>query len=126
MRLSDVKGERTLHVFAELWTPVVNILRSDEISDMFTGNDGEDEVLDKMRSLMPVLIEAHADEVYQILGTISGKGKDGYIADVNLMTLTADLGELVTDEAFIDFLGSAVRSAGVFSSESDSESTEDH
>jgi len=112
MRLSDVRGERTIHVFAELWEPVVTILRSPEIAEMFSGNGSESDMLDKMQSLVPRLIESNADQVYKVLGAISGKG-DGYAADVDLLTLIKDFGELVTDEAFVDFLASAARSAGV-------------
>lgn len=114
MKLSDVKGDRTLDVIADLIEPIANIAQDKEVSEMFErkavpeGMEAREFFAARMRKGMPALLKGHKDDVVAILATIEGVSPDEYTKSLNLAKIIKDFMELVTDEAFIGFLSSSM------------------
>lgn len=107
MKLSDIKGERTLDVIAELIVPVMNIASDKEASAIFKRAplpEGEAEkkaaLANRIKSSLPALLKGHKDDVITILAALAGKSKKKYAENLTLGTLTQDFIELLNDEAF--------------------------
>lgn len=128
MRLSEVKGERTFEVIADIVDPVANIMQDDSISQAVRREKTPDGMtsaqlfMKRMRTMVPALMRDHRDDVVAILASIGGTTPDEYLDGCSLATLTGDIYELVTDEEFLGFLSSARRGA---ESGISSESTEE-
>lgn len=118
MKLSDIKGERTLDVIADLIDPIANIAQDKDVSEMFkqqavpNGMEAREFFAARMRKGMPVLLKGHKDDIIAILATIEGVSPDEYAESLNLAKIIKDFMELVTDEAFIGFLSSSANVTG--------------
>lgn len=128
MRLSDVKGERTLEVIAEIIEPIANIAADEEAAAFFArkklpeGMTPRRFLLERAKKSVPSLLKDHKGDVISILSSIEGTSKEEYTEALNLVKLTKDCIELLTDEAFSALFISAQTEA---SSGSAPESTED-
>ncbi|MBQ9041416.1 MAG: hypothetical protein IJ111_01210 [Eggerthellaceae bacterium] len=117
MRLSDIKGERTLEVIADLVDPIANIAMDEEAAAMFKGikpADGESDnqaFVNRMRKAIPALLKTHKDDIVAILATVKGVSPDEFVAEMSLSSLIADVVELLSDEEFTSFLSSQQETA---------------
>lgn len=113
MKLSDVKGDRTLDVIADLIDPIANIAQDKDVAKMFKrekvpdGMEPNEFFAQRMRAGMPVLLRGHKQDLIEILATIEGVEPEEYAEELNLMKLIRDFMELVTDETFLGFLVSS-------------------
>ena len=113
MKLSDVKGERTLDVIAEIIEPIANIAEDEVASDIFSrkklpeGMDAKKFALERIKKGVPALIRNHKDDIITILCTIEGTSRKQYSESLNLAKLTKDFIDLITDEEFMVFFTSA-------------------
>lgn len=113
MRLSDVKGERTLDVVADIIDPIANIAEDEVASELFTrkklpeGMTPQKFLLQRARKAVPPLLKGHKKDVITILSTIEGTSPKAYIGALNLAKLFKDCVELLTDEAFEELFISA-------------------
>lgn len=113
MKLSDVKGDRTLDVIADLIDPIANIAQDEDVSEMFKrqtvpeGMEAREFFAARMRKGMPALLKGHKGDVISILATIEGVSPEEYTKSLNLAKIIKDFTELVTDEAFFGFLSSS-------------------
>lgn len=113
MRLSDVKGERTLDVVAGIIDPIANIAEDEAAAELFKrkklpdGMTPQKFILQRARKAVPALLNGHKDDVISILSTIEGTSPDAYKESLNLGKLFKDCVELITDEAFETFFTSA-------------------
>ena len=129
MRLSDIKGERTLEVIAEVIDPICNIAEDSEAMALFRreklpdGMDAKAFLLQRARKSIPVLLKRHKGDIIAILAAIDGVSPEDYSGALNLVRLFRDATDLLTDEAFADLFISA--QAGK-SSGSAPENTEEH
>lgn len=109
MKLSDIKGERTLEVVADIIGPITNIAMDDEASAFFKktklpkGKTSKEFLLERISKSLPVLLKAHKTDVISILATIEGVTPTEYGENLNLAKLFQDFVELFTDEAFGEF-----------------------
>lgn len=128
MRLSDVKGDRTLEVIADIIDPIANIAEDEEASAMFRreklpeGMTPKKFLLKRARKSLPVLLKGHKADIIAILATIDGIEPEAYAGTLNLVKLVKDCTDLLTDEAFMQLFISAQSEN---SSGSAQESTED-
>ena len=112
MRLSDVKGKRTLEVIADLVAPVASIAQDEDATELFRrrelpkGMTAEQFVIERMKKAVPALLKGHQDEIIQILASIQGVTPEEFESGMNLMSITKDVFELITDSEFISFLSS--------------------
>ena len=114
MKLSEIKGEKTLDVVADLIVPVSNIamdeamqklLEKAEVPDGMTKNEA---AAARLRSIVPGLIRKHKGDVIDILATVSMVDREEYERGLNLATLMNDVVELVNDEDLLGFFSSVV------------------
>lgn len=114
MKLSEIKGERTLDVVAELIEPIANIAADKETAKMFRrekapeGVDPREFAANRLKSGVPSLLKAHKRDVVSILATIEGVTAQEYTASLNLAKLAKDCVDLITDEEFSDLFISAM------------------
>lgn len=124
MKLSDVKGERTLDVIADLIEPVANIASDEEASELFRrekvpeGMEPKQFMVERFRSAAPKLLKGHKQDVIKILSTIEGTDPDEYAEGLNLAKLLNDVVELLTDDEFMGFLSSQASGTESAASES--------
>jgi hypothetical protein len=109
MRLSDIKGDRTLDVIAELIEPVTSIAQDKEAAALFTrqacpdGIQPRDFMLDRVKKSLPLLMKQHKEDLISILATLEGRPTDEYRESMNLASVMGGLYELITDEEFLAF-----------------------
>ena len=110
MKLSDVKGERTLDVLADLIGPIASIAMDENAAKFFErggcpeGKDPREFALEKARDMLPSLIKGHKDDLVEILAAVKGVTPKEYAEGLNLAALASDVAELLTDEEFLAFL----------------------
>lgn len=113
MRLSDIKGDRTLEVIAEIIDPIANIAEDEAASAMFKreklpeGMTAKKFLLKRARKSLPVLLKGHKADIISILSAIEGVSAEEYAGTLNLVKLAKDFTELLTDEAFMTLFISA-------------------
>lgn len=113
MKLSEVRGERVFDVIADLIDPIANIAADPVAADLFTrkkvpeGMTAKAFVLQRVRENAPVLLKGHKKDVIAILSAIEGESAADYTASLNLVKLTQDFTELLTDDAFRELFISA-------------------
>lgn len=113
MRLSDVKGERTLDVVADIIEPIANIAEDENASKLFSrkklpeGITPHKFLLQRAKNAVPALLRGHKNDVITILSTIEGTDPKAYTGALNLGKLFKDCVELLTDEAFETLFTSA-------------------
>lgn len=113
MKLSDVRGERTLDVIADLIGPIAEIASDEEAAALFRrekvpeGMEAGEFFAQRARRSAPKLLKGHKSEVIQILAAIEGTDPEEYAEGLNLVKLLHDLVELLTDEEFTAFFTSS-------------------
>lgn len=112
MKLSDIKGDRVLDVIADIIDPIANIAQDKDVTAMFKRKVVPDDMkardffAERMRKGMPALLKGHKHDVIAILAAIEGVTPEKYTDTLNLAKLFTDAMELMTDDAFLDFLSS--------------------
>ena len=107
MKLSDIKGERTLDVIADLIDPISNIAEDEKAAAMFKreklpdGKTAREFVVERLKNSAPSLLKYHKADIISILATIDGVAPEEYSESLNLAKLLKDFTELFTDEAFL-------------------------
>lgn len=118
MRLSDVKGERTFEVIADIIEPVYRIAQDEAAVEMLSPKpcpEGEDPKHFMARRLVagvPALLRSHKGDLVAIMAAIEGEDAEEYAASLDLAKLVASLTELVSDPALMGFLASAAGGSG--------------
>lgn len=113
MKLSDVKGARTLEVIAEVIDPVANIAEDEAAAALFRreklpeGMTAKKFLLQRVRKFLPVLLKKHKADLIAIMAAIEGTDKKSYEDSLSLIKLTRDVTDLLTDEAFAELFISA-------------------
>lgn len=113
MRLSDIKGDRTLEVIAEIIDPIANIAEDEESSAMFKreklpdGMTAKKFLMKRVRKSLPVLLKGHKADIIAILSAIEGVSAEEYAGALNLVKLVKDCTDLLTDESFMQLFISA-------------------
>lgn len=112
MKLSDIKGDRVLDVIADIIDPIANMAQDKDVAAMFErkavpeGMEAREFFAERMRKGMPVLLKGHKADIIAIMAAIGGVTPEQYAASLDLPKLFTDVMELVTDNAFLDFLSS--------------------
>ena len=114
MKLSEIKGERTIEVVADLIEPIAVISQNQNARELFTrktvptGMTSTEFFLQRVRASLPALLKECKDEIITVLATVKGVSAEEYASELNLATLIADVMELVSDQEFLSFFSSAV------------------
>lgn len=118
MKLSDIKGDRVLDVIADIIDPIANMVQDKDVAAMFErkavpeGMEARDFFAQRMRKGMPVLLKGHKADIIAIMAAIEGVTPEQYAASLDFTKLFTDVMELVTDNAFLDFLSSSETGKG--------------
>lgn len=132
MKLSDIKGDRVLDTIADIIDPIANIAKDKDVAAMFKreavpdGMEAREFFAERMRAGMPALLKGHKFDIIAILAAIEGVTPEQYAASLNLAKLFIDTMELLTDEAFVDFLSSPKTETAASAFGSASASSEAH
>lgn len=106
MKLSEIKGERTLEVIADIIDPIANIAEDEAASELFRreklpeGMTAKKFLLKRARKAVPALLKGHKADIIAILSTIEGTSPEDYTGALNMVKLFKDCADLLTDEAF--------------------------
>lgn len=112
MRLSDIKGDRVLDVIADIIDPIANMVQDKDVAAMFKreavpeGMNARDFFAKRMCKGLPVLLKGHKADIIAVMAAIEGVTPGQYAASLDFPKLFTDVMELVTDNAFLDFLSS--------------------
>lgn len=113
MKLSDIKGDRVLDVIADIIDPIANIVQDKDVAAMFKreavpdGMGARDFFAERMRKGLPILLKGHKADIIAIMAAIEGVTPEQYAESLSFPKLFTDVMELVTDDAFLDFLSSS-------------------
>lgn len=130
MKLSDIKGDRVLDVIADIIDPIANMVQDKDIAAMFKreavpeGMDAHDFFAKRMCKGLPVLLKGHKADIIAIMAAIEGVTPEQYAASLDFPKLYTDVMELVTDDAFLNFLSSSETGKGADAPGSASASSE--
>jgi hypothetical protein len=118
MKLSDIKGDRVLDVIADIIDPIANMVQDKDVAAMFKreavpdGMEARDFFAKRMCKGLPVLLKSHKADIIAIMAAIEGVTPEQYAAWLDFPKLFTDVMELVTDDAFLDFLSSSETGKG--------------
>lgn len=107
MKLSDIKGERTLDVIAEIIEPIANIAADQTAAALFQrqrcpkGKKPKEFMLERVKKSAPALIKGHREDIVQLLAALAGVTPEAYAESLNLFKLTSDIVDLMTDPEFL-------------------------
>lgn len=130
MKLSDIKGDRVLDVIADIIDPIANMVQDKDIAAMFKreavpdGMEARDFFAKRMCKGLPVLLKSHKADIIAIMAAIEGVTPEQYVASLDFPKLFTDVMELVTDDAFLNFLSSSETGKGADAPGSASASSE--
>lgn len=112
MKLSDIKGDRVLDVIADIIDPIANMVQDKDVAAMFKreavpdGMEARDFFAKRMCKGLSVLLKSHKTDIIAVIAAIEGVTPEQYAASLDFPKLFTDVMELVTDDAFLDFLSS--------------------
>lgn len=132
MKLSEIRGERTLDVIADIIEPIANIAENKECLKLFKkqkapeGVDPRTFAVQRLKRGIPAIIKAHKTDMIAIFAAIDGVTPEEYAENLSLFSLLKDATDLVTDEAFVDLFMSAQNEKGAAASGAAQANTEAH
>lgn len=118
MKLSDIKGGRVLDVIADIIDPIANMVQDKDVAAMFKreavpdGMEARDFFAERMCKGLPVLLKSHKADIIAVMAAIEGVTPEQYAASLDFSKLFTDVMELVTDDAFLNFLSSSETGKG--------------
>lgn len=118
MKLSDIKGDRVLDVIADIIDPIANIAQDKDVAAMFKreavpeGMKQREFFAERMRAGMPALLKGHKSDIIAIMAAIEGVTPEQYAESLDFPKLFTDVMDLVTDDAFFNFLSSSETGKG--------------
>lgn len=130
MKLSNIKGDRVLDVIADIIDPIANMVQDKDVAAMFKreavpdGMEARDFFAKRMCKGLPILLKSHKADIIAIMAAIEGVKPEQYAASLDFPKLFTDVMELVTDDAFLNFLSSQETGKGADAPGSASASSE--
>lgn len=104
MKLSDIKGERTLEVVANIVEPLTCIATDEEVRAALAGCTDKAKAVKGIGKVAATVAKKHGDEAIEILAAIEGVEPEEYAASLSLGKLIRDILDLMSDEEFLSFL----------------------
>lgn len=113
MKLSEIKGTRTLDVIADLIGPILSIAEDEAVAALFKregmpkGVTTQKYMADWARRTVPVILKGHKEDIIAILAAVEGVSPAVYAGGLDLSKLLSDCAELLNDKAFVELFTSA-------------------
>jgi hypothetical protein len=110
MKLSDIKGDRTLEVIADLIEPISNIAQNKTAMELFKkqtlpkGEDANSYFLKRLKKALPSLLKDNKKDILTVMAVLNNQTVEEYEKDLTLSKLLGDLFEILTDEELLSFL----------------------
>ena len=92
-KLSEIKGEEALDVLAEILMPIVEMWEDEEVKTGFEVN---------VAKAVSVAIKNHKEAIIGIFASIDGKTYEEELECINLISLPADIIEILNEPAIQD------------------------
>lgn len=115
MKLSELDTSRAADVLCEAGAYALNILTDEELAaELKSKIDSPDNLsrlelyvlgVQKISTLLPIILKKHRDDVFGILAAVNGCAADD-IASQNIMVTMQQVKEIVSDKDMIDFFKS--------------------
>lgn len=108
-KLSEIKGERSFDVVAEIVEPVMNIAEDVDAAELFgrkalpNGTSVKEFVIGRIKRAMPVLLKNHKADIIKICAAIEGISEAEYAEAVTPEKVIVDMSELISDAVFNAF-----------------------
>lgn len=103
MKLSEVKGEKALDMFADLIEPAMEIVEDKEITKVFQDREGKS-TKSVLAKAVAIAIKKHKKAVIQMLATLDDVPVEEY--DCNIMSLPKKALDILNDPAIFDLFTS--------------------
>lgn len=112
MKLSDIKGDRSIEVLADLIEPVCNIAADESITlfrraELPEGMTPKEFAFKRIKEQIPALLKNHKTDICQVFSILKGVTLEEYLEALNMAALMFDITELVSDDEFLGFFSSA-------------------
>lgn len=113
MKLSNIKGEAVFDAIADCIEPISNIASDKTVANLFKretlpeGADPRQYAIKRLTSAIPTLMRDHKADLVAIMAALSGQTAEEYAENMTIVSLIADIGELVSDPMFMGFFNSA-------------------
>ena len=113
MKLSNIKGEAVFEVIADCIEPISNIASDETVSKLFKrevlleGEDPRKHAIKRLSASIPTLMRDHKQDLVAIMAALSCQTVEEYSENMTIVTLIADVGELISDPVFMGFFNSA-------------------
>lgn len=113
MRLSDIKGDRTLDVVADCIGPISNLANDKSVKAIFKkeglrdAKDPRKVIVARTTKMLPQVIKRNKADIIKVLSAIAGMTPEEYAEGMSLASLITDVIDLLNDEAFLSFFESA-------------------
>lgn len=112
MKLSDVKGERSADVVADVIAFVCALGSEEEVNALLTPRKGKKmNNTEFARTFYPIVFKKYKKELYEALGSIEGCGAKAYAAKADPATLFNDFAGLLSDPMFQELFPSRTPTA---------------
>lgn len=102
MKLSEIKGERTLKVIADLLEPIGNIVNDKKALESLQNAEKVPII-----TILPELIRTHEDDVYNMLAILDGVSIEEYKENTSMVKIIKDFTDIVKDEDIRELFTSA-------------------
>lgn len=113
MSLSDIKGERTFEVLADILEPALALAQDSEVAELFQpvksadvpkGMTAEAYQVQRSAKCLPLMLRKHKAELIAILSSIEGTPKEEYIEKLTMDKLVNDFANMFQDPVMKSFL----------------------
>ena len=98
MKLSEVKGEQALDMFADLIEPVADIAKDKDFSKILKSGNKP--------AAIKIAIKNHKPAVMSIMATLEGKTVEEYVKECNIFSLPKKILEIINDPAIFELFTS--------------------
>lgn len=109
LKLSEIKGEKSIDILADLVDPVANIAGDPDAALLFgkrdlpEGMSVKEYIISRLRKSIPKLLKGHKKDLVKILAALSDMTEEEYSEQLTLDGLIVDLSSLMTDQLFNAF-----------------------
>lgn len=121
MKLSEIKGERTFDVIADLIDPIAKIAADKSVAELFRreqlpkGESARAYAMKRIRASAPALLKNHKRELIEIMAVLEGKSASEYSATLTIPKLLSDVFSMLSDGELLALFGLAQTTAGTSS-----------
>lgn len=104
MKLAEIKGEKAFDAISGMVTAIANIAGDENFTKAVKEMKGKKDKGAVIKTIVPVLLDDHRDDVVTILSIMNGQSREEYLEELTPTKLIADIWSVLTDEDVLGFL----------------------